>query len=178
MSSSSNLTSPTKAPPYHTMEARQTRDKQHYTPDGNRYVSVCIGLNSINTMSPGVEIPDDVQEGQMVLIVSSSRDRERWVLPKGGWETDESDEEAALREGWEEAGIIGKITKRLGEFKDSNSHFIYFQVEVQEVKDEYPEMGKRNRRWVTFDEAMKILRKDMFKDMLRKSEILQSPPLS
>lgn len=37
----------------------------------------------------------------MLLVASSKHDGE-WVLPKGGWENDETQEEAAARETWEE----------------------------------------------------------------------------
>lgn len=41
-----------------------------------------------------------------VLLVSSKKKKE-WVLPKGGWESDETLEESALRESFEEAGVTG-----------------------------------------------------------------------
>lgn len=40
-----------------------------------------------------------------ILLISSHNDQNKWVLPKGGWEIDESEEEAALREAFEEAGV-------------------------------------------------------------------------
>jgi diphosphoinositol-polyphosphate diphosphatase len=42
-----------------------------------------------------------------LLLVSSSRHRDQWIFPKGGWELDESAEESAIRETFEEAGITG-----------------------------------------------------------------------
>jgi NUDIX domain len=43
-----------------------------------------------------------------ILFVSASR-KAAWILPKGGWELDESMEESAIRECYEEAGCIGKL---------------------------------------------------------------------
>lgn len=37
-----------------------------------------------------------------MLLVASSKNEGEWVLPKGGWENDETQEEAAARETWEE----------------------------------------------------------------------------
>lgn len=42
-------------------------------------------------------------DGRVVLIRSVKRDD--WILPKGGWESDETAEEAAVREAYEEAGV-------------------------------------------------------------------------
>jgi len=49
-----------------------------------------------------------------ILMVSSSR-KPRWILPKGGWESDEQCEEGALRETYEEGGIVGTLGARLGD---------------------------------------------------------------
>lgn len=39
------------------------------------------------------------------LLISSHNTSDKWVLPKGGWEVDETEEEAAKRETFEEAGV-------------------------------------------------------------------------
>jgi len=46
--------------------------------------------------------------------VSSARKKE-WILPKGGWELDERMEESAVRETYEEAGILGTLGQKLNE---------------------------------------------------------------
>jgi len=43
------------------------------------------------------------KDGKIVLISSSRKDD--WILPKGGWEDDESLEQSAVREAYEEAGV-------------------------------------------------------------------------
>ena len=48
-----------------------------------------------------------LQSGK-ILFVSASR-KAAWILPKGGWEQDESMEESAIRECYEEAGCIGTL---------------------------------------------------------------------
>ena len=47
-----------------------------------------------------------------ILLCSSSR-KESWILPKGGWESDESLELSALRETFEEAGVLGFLGPEL-----------------------------------------------------------------
>jgi ADP-ribose pyrophosphatase YjhB (NUDIX family) len=48
-----------------------------------------------------------LQSGK-IIFVSASR-KPAWILPKGGWELDESMEESAMRECYEEAGCIGSL---------------------------------------------------------------------
>lgn len=47
-----------------------------------------------------------------ILLVSSSRKQE-WILPKGGWESDETCEASAMRESFEEGGLLGTIGPKL-----------------------------------------------------------------
>eukprot|EP00980_Cylindrotheca_fusiformis_P001495 scaffold346_cov116-Cylindrotheca_fusiformis.AAC.9 len=56
-----------------------------------------------------------ILEGGRVLFVSASRKPE-WILPKGGWEQDEAIEESAIRECFEEAGVLGVLGPRLKDF--------------------------------------------------------------
>lgn len=47
------------------------------------------------------------RDGRIVLV-SASRKSE-WILPKGGWDADETREECAARETFEEAGLLGRL---------------------------------------------------------------------
>lgn len=43
--------------------------------------------------------------GPQVLLISSAKHESEWIVPKGGWETDETAEQCAKREADEEAGV-------------------------------------------------------------------------
>lgn len=78
--------------------ARTGRHLQRY--DNNlRLVSGCIPYRLAKT---------EDQNRIEVLMVSSPK-RDDMVFPKGGWESDETVEEAACREALEEAGVRGII---------------------------------------------------------------------
>lgn len=104
-----------------------------------------------------------------VLLVQSSS-RTRWVLPKGGWETDEATaRDAAQREAWEEAGITCTVKYDLGIIPEQRKpnelttqapratyHFFEGIVEKQEAT--WPESHKRTRQWMTFKQAEAALK--------------------
>lgn len=59
----------------------------------------------------------DLSAGQPMAAVIARRNRARrleWCLPKGHLEGEETPEQAAVREVFEETGIRGRITRRLG----------------------------------------------------------------
>lgn len=51
--------------------------------------------------------------------MSSSKYPERWIVPGGGVEQDETYAETAVRELLEEAGVIGRLGRCLGVFEVS-----------------------------------------------------------
>lgn len=111
----STLSSTASFPPSPTKPAPGHRDvaKDRFNPStGARLVAGVVALSNI--VSHPTEPP-----GKYVLCVSSSRHPNKVVLPKGGWESHESVEEAALRECWEEAGVSGTITRFLLRQADS-----------------------------------------------------------
>lgn len=57
-----------------------------------------------------------ILKGGKIMFVSASRKPE-WIFPKGGWETDETMEEAAVRESFEEAGVLGVLGPKLKEIQ-------------------------------------------------------------
>jgi diphosphoinositol-polyphosphate diphosphatase len=102
-----------------------------------------------------------------VLLIQSTR-RSGWVLPKGGWESDESCTEAAQREAWEEAGIVCNIDYDLGQITETRtpkhtskdapkSLYQFYQATVTREEADWPERQKRTRRWATYSEAKEAL---------------------
>lgn len=135
-----------------SMESRTGRSKQRYGDSGERLVAGVVPLNEAKTH---------------VLLIQSTR-RAGWVLPKGGWESDETCTEAAQREAWEEAGIVCNVDYDLGQIteartakqisKDSpKALYQFYQVTVTREETEWPEKHKRNRQWATYAEAKDAL---------------------
>lgn len=103
-----------------------------------------------------------------VLLIQSVR-RGGWVLPKGGWETDESTaSEAACREAWEEAGVICTVHRDLGMIADMRPNTLltsvapkasyqFFECVVDKEEENWPEKHKRRRQWVNYASAAQML---------------------
>ncbi|KAK4221785.1 Diphosphoinositol polyphosphate phosphohydrolase aps1 [Podospora fimiseda] len=133
-----------------TMESRTGRTKQRYNAKGDRLVAGVVPLTA---------------DKHYVMLIQSTR-RKGWVLPKGGWESDENCDEAAAREAWEEAGIVVSIDYDLGEIKETNprkkhkerSLYHFYEATVTSEESEWPEKEKRERKWFTFPEAREMLK--------------------
>lgn len=112
-------------------------------------------------------VPLCADKSKVLLIQSSNR--KNWVLPKGGWELDEATAAAAaVREAWEEGGIICKVDKDLGMIADLRTNgaltksapkakYQFFEVTVTEERSVWPEQHKRTRAWYTYAQAVQLL---------------------
>lgn len=104
------------------------------------------------------------RQGSMLeILLITSRETQRWVIPKG-WPMDGySDSEAAAQEAYEEAGIRGKTASRsLGSYTYSKRirsggrtrcRVDVFAMEVNEVLDLWPEAHQRRRQWFSPEDA-------------------------
>lgn len=96
-----------------------------------------------------------------VLLVSSSRAPDRWIVPGGGLEPNEEPSVAAIREVMEEAGVRGKLGRCLGIFENSERKHrtAVFVLVVTEEMDEWDDSKNigRKRKWFTIGEALEHL---------------------
>lgn len=143
-----------------------------YDKDGFRLRAACICVRS--------------EAEAEVLLVTSSRRPELWIVPGGGVEPDEETSVTAVREVLEEAGVVGALGRCLGVFEVSkqfplnNFHglltinFIFnfqnrehkhrtkvFVMLVTEELDSWEDSRQigRKRQWFTVDSALEQLAK-------------------
>lgn len=108
-------------------------------------------------------LPFTIRDGLPQVMLITSRETRRWVIPKGWPEKKLRPMEVAAREAFEEAGLIGRIgkepftsfryEKRLPSGKTTACVVQTFLFEVQQELDEWPEKGQRERRWMSPGEA-------------------------
>ncbi len=104
--------------------------------------------------------------GVEVLLITS-RDTGRWVLPKGWPEGKEEFWEAAAREATEEAGLSGKVShneagrfqyvKVLASGEEVPCEVVVYPLEVDKVSGKWKEKDERRRKWVSPAEAARML---------------------
>lgn len=102
--------------------------------------------------------------GIEVLLVKSNGGGS-WVFPKGGVEPSLTPQQNAVKECWEEAGVIGHIGHAIGQYrysKDGDKQVVMmYEMELIVELDDYPEKGLRKRKWFELDEAMRKVNKDL-----------------
>ncbi len=109
----------------------------------------------------------ETSQGPQVLLVTS-RDTGRWVIPKGWLMEGKTAAEAAQLEAWEEAGVktaecnptpIGTYfyDKLLDDGYVAPVDVQVFKMVVTEIIDIFPEARERTRKWVTPTEAAEMV---------------------
>ncbi len=104
-----------------------------------------------------------MHRGRVEVLLITSRDTGRWVIPKGWPMTDRSHAEAAAQEAWEEAGVQGEIAalpigafryaKVLSAKKALDCEVTVFGLRVKGLKDQFPERKQRRRKWFAAPKA-------------------------
>jgi 8-oxo-dGTP pyrophosphatase MutT (NUDIX family) len=115
-------------------------------------------------------------KGLRILLITS-RDTGRWVIPKGWPMRHRSDPEAAAREAFEEAGLRGAVAPRsLGLYTYQKvlapGRYIpcvvrVFPLEAQEMLRKYPESGQRRTRWFSPEKAARRVAEPELKALIR-----------
>ncbi|MEX0282416.1 MAG: NUDIX hydrolase [Arenibacterium sp.] len=111
------------------------------------------------------------------VLLITSRETKRWIIPKG-WPIDGlKNSEAALQEAWEEAGVKKALVakkplghfdypKRLANGKTAEIETEVFLARVERMSESYPEDDERTRKWVSPCEAANLVQEPGLKSLL------------
>lgn len=124
---------------------------------------------------------DGTANNDVLILLVTSRDTKRWVLPKGNPMVGIAPHRAAAREAEEEAGLRGTIARKpLGRFPyrkwRSAKRFDLAKVDVFALKvskelDTWKEQGQRERRWFTRDQAIEMVDEPELRALIRSAKL-------
>ncbi len=101
-----------------------------------------------------------VRDGAPQVLLVTSAGGKRWVIPKGIVEEDHSAASSAAKEAWEEAGVTGRVSRRMiGRYRyekwNGVCSVLVYRLDVDEVHREWPEAHVRRRKWLSPTAAAK-----------------------
>ncbi|MCY7280302.1 MAG: NUDIX hydrolase [Sphingomonas bacterium] len=137
-----------------------------------------IAIRQVAALPYRIDGPE--QDAVLVLLVTS-RDTKRWVLPKGNMMVGIAPHRAAAREAEEEAGVCGTIARKpLGRFPyrkwRSAKRFDMTKVDVFALKVtkelvSWKEQGQRERRWFAREEAAEMVDEPELRVLIRSARL-------
>ena len=117
-----------------------------------------------------------MHRGKVEVLLITSRDTGRWVIPKGWPMTGRSPAEAAAREAWEEAGVEGKVSDMgLGRFSYAKVYSAkraiacdveVFGLRVAKLVNDFPERKQRRRKWFAAEKAARKVNEPELRHLL------------
>jgi 8-oxo-dGTP pyrophosphatase MutT (NUDIX family) len=113
------------------------------------------------------------------ILVVTTRQSRRWIVPKGWPIKRLTPAKSAAREAFEEAGVRGKIGARpIGAFRykktadangaDADCEVKVFPLLVRRQSATWPEFGQRVVQWVDPEKAISLIRQPELKSMVAK----------
>lgn len=107
------------------------------------------------------------KNNKLRFLLITSRERGRWIIPKGWPILGQDPMEAVMTEAWEEAGVKGTVMPRpvglfsyLKEYEEKPNLpcvAMVYAVEVDSLARSYPEKKERTRKWVSRKKAIAIV---------------------
>lgn len=124
-------------------------------------------------------------DGDLYVLLVTSRETRRWIIPKGWPMPRRKDHDAAAIEAFEEAGVKGRVHKRpLGSFayekrladeSVESCRVTVYRLDVKKQLEVWPEAGQRDRRWCSLNEAMALVAEPELKAILCKMHAAAQP---
>jgi 8-oxo-dGTP pyrophosphatase MutT (NUDIX family) len=117
-------------------------------------------------------------DGSLRVLLVTSRETRRWVIPKGWPMTGRSPAQAAAQEAYEEAGVVGEVRdkplgaygygKRLRDGAVQGVQVVVYALEVYVEQLAFPEQGQRDKLWTGPLEAADLVDEPELQALLRE----------
>ena len=118
-------------------------------------------------------LPYTIVDGQLVVLLITSRGRGKWIFPKGGLIKGMTPWDSAAREAYEEAGVEGEIEQTpIGSYllpvtdeRPKPVEVDIFPLRVTRQREDWKERGQRYRHWAVLAEARRLITHDGLADV-------------
>lgn len=116
--------------------------------------------------------------GKVEVLLITSRDTGRWVIPKGWPMKDLTPAKCAAQEAFEEAGVEGHVAKesigsyhyfkRMDDGYGARCFVEVFPLEVKKLRSKFPEKGQRVLTWMSGKDAAKNVDEPELKKIIER----------
>lgn len=117
-----------------------------------------------------------MHRGKVEVLLVTSRDTGRWIIPKGWPVKGCSPMKSAVREAWEEAGVEGVATETpVGRYSYAKQRLpdppipcsvTVFPLRVSRLAEKFPERKERRRKWFRAEKAARKVAEAELRDIL------------
>jgi 8-oxo-dGTP pyrophosphatase MutT (NUDIX family) len=121
------------------------------------------------------------------IMLITSRERRRWIIPKGWPHKGRPPHRSAAREAFEEAGVVGKVRRRpVGTFsyrkRLKNGRFTLCEVRVYALRvsrqsRKWPEKKERECQWLPAARAAKRVKDPRLGEIILRVAGIKSAPV-
>jgi len=114
------------------------------------------------------------RKGTLKILLVTSSDTGRWVIPKGNLEDGMTARESAEKEAYEEGGLVGKVaTDSIGSYRYRKSEtkggqcceVEVYLMKVGETLPKWPEASVRRRKWFSIKQAAELVAEDRLREL-------------
>ena len=120
------------------------------------------------------------------VMLITSRERRRWIIPKGWPQKGRAPHRSAAREAFQEAGVVGKVRRRpIGTFsyrkRHKNGSFTVcevrvFALRVRRQSRKWPEKNEREFQWLPAPRAAKQVEGPRLRELILRVASIKSGP--
>jgi 8-oxo-dGTP pyrophosphatase MutT (NUDIX family) len=109
-----------------------------------------------------------VRKGKLEVLLITSRETSRWILPKGNIKRNSTPADSAMAEVFEEAGVKVTIdgstpfgfftySKRLPSDESQSVSVEVYLCRAKKLTEDFPEKGQRSIRWHGIKKALSVI---------------------
>jgi 8-oxo-dGTP pyrophosphatase MutT (NUDIX family) len=112
------------------------------------------------------------------IMLITSRETRRWIIPKGWPQKDKAPHRSAAREAFEEAGVAGAVGRHsIGSFSHNKRlkkggvvtcKVLVFPLKVNRQDKTWPEKEEREVRWLSAEQAAKTVKHPKLSEIINR----------